>query len=251
MRRYELIQVEGKGLEGWALKETPEGPYVPYFYIEALRAKLEQCERELKEAKHPRIATRCPSCGSSTLVIGGGNWLVCSLIGCQDPTLINSAGERLKTHFADRLKAEAERDAALARVKEVEAKYEAASFWKYWAYPHGATAEQVQDELTDYAMILDNVSKVYGHITGGRISKPNTHADAVKAAADDENAKAIECETEELAKRLTDLETALAALPLVEGEIGVPETIIHDIHGKWHSIQAPVTNLLRLRQRMG
>ena len=36
-----------------------------------------------------RIATKCPACGSSTLVIGSGDWLVCSLIGCPDPTLIN------------------------------------------------------------------------------------------------------------------------------------------------------------------
>ena len=48
-----------------------------------------------------RIATKCPACHSSTLVIGGGNWLVCSLIGCPDPTRINSVGDRADNHFSD------------------------------------------------------------------------------------------------------------------------------------------------------
>ena len=56
----------------------------------------------MSAVREARIATRCPSCGSSTLVIGSGNWLVCSLIGCKDPTLINSVGDRLKVYWDDR-----------------------------------------------------------------------------------------------------------------------------------------------------
>jgi hypothetical protein len=64
-------------------------------------------------------------------------------------------------------------------------KFKAADFWTNIVYPEGATAEQVQNELNDYHTILDNVSKVYDHITGGRISKPNTLAYEVISVADD------------------------------------------------------------------
>lgn len=36
-----------------------------------------------------KINTRCPACNSQTLMIGSGGLLVCSLIGCPDPALIN------------------------------------------------------------------------------------------------------------------------------------------------------------------
>lgn len=57
-----------------------------------------------------RIATRCPACHNSTLVIGGGNWLACSLIGCPDPTRINSVGDRADSHFDDLQTLRDERD---------------------------------------------------------------------------------------------------------------------------------------------
>jgi hypothetical protein len=68
---------------------------------------------------------------------------------------------------------------------EWKAKYEAAEFWNDWSYPEGADPQDVQNELTDYHMILDNVSTVYDHVTGGMISKPNTCASSVIAVADD------------------------------------------------------------------
>jgi hypothetical protein len=68
---------------------------------------------------------------------------------------------------------------------EWKAKYEAAEFWNDWSYPEGAGPQDVQNELTDYHMILDNVSTVYDHVTGGMISKPNTCASSVIAVADD------------------------------------------------------------------
>lgn len=47
-------------------------------------------------------------------------------------------------------------------------------------------------DLSDLYMVMDNVSKVYMHVTGGRISKPNTSADAVIAEADDRCTEAVE-----------------------------------------------------------
>jgi hypothetical protein len=68
---------------------------------------------------------------------------------------------------------------------DLQARYDVAEFWKNWVYPEGATAEEVQAELSDYHMVLDEVAKVYGHVTGGKISKQNTCAEAVIAEADD------------------------------------------------------------------
>ena len=56
---------------------------------------------------------------------------------------------------------------------------EAGDFWSNVVYPEGSTPEQIQAELTDYLTILHEVCTVYDHVTGGRISKANTCADAV------------------------------------------------------------------------
>jgi hypothetical protein len=45
--------------------------------------------------------------------------------------------------------------------------------------------DKVMRELHDYSVLLEHVPKVYMHITGGKISKPNTLAGAVIAEADD------------------------------------------------------------------
>ena len=42
-----------------------------------------------------RIADRCPTCGHTTLFIGSGGWLTCSLIGCKEPG-VSRAIELLK-----------------------------------------------------------------------------------------------------------------------------------------------------------
>jgi len=44
---------------------------------------------------------------------------------------------------------------------------------------------KVAAELHDYHVLLANVSKVYYHVTGGVISKPNTTSEAVIATADE------------------------------------------------------------------
>jgi len=68
-------------------------------------------------------------------------------------------------------------------IAELRAKLETADYWRD-VYPEGMTAEQVANELADYKMILENVSLVYCHVTGGRISKGNTLASAVIGEAD-------------------------------------------------------------------
>lgn len=52
--------------------------------------------------------------------------------------------------------------------------------------------EQALTELSDYRMIIHEVSKVFDHVTGGVVSKPNTHASAVIALADDANTASAE-----------------------------------------------------------
>lgn len=39
--------------------------------------------------------------------------------------------------------------------------------------------KEVLDELHDYRFVLSQVPKVYSHVSGGRISKPNTYAHEV------------------------------------------------------------------------
>lgn len=45
--------------------------------------------------------------------------------------------------------------------------------------------DQIKRELYDFSIVMHNVSQVYDHITGGRISKPNTDAGAVVQVADE------------------------------------------------------------------
>ena len=58
-------------------------------------------------------------------------------------------------------------------------------FWAPLVEHNGVVdMELVKAELHDYHMLLSNVPIVYDHITGGRISKPNTSATDVIAEAD-------------------------------------------------------------------
>jgi hypothetical protein len=84
----------------------------------------------------------------------------------------------------------------LQKENEEMRKVEAADFWSNWVYPNGANPKQIQNELVDYYIILENVCKVYDHITGGRISKPNTFAYAVIGEADEYYAR-LELENKE------------------------------------------------------
>jgi hypothetical protein len=58
-------------------------------------------------------------------------------------------------------------------------------FWWPLMCPDGVlNAERVKAELYDYHVLMDNASRVYDHVTGGRISKTSTTAGAVIAEAD-------------------------------------------------------------------
>lgn len=59
-------------------------------------------------------------------------------------------------------------------------------FWKdIVTNPDGSlNVDQVKKELHDYSKMLDEVPKVYCHVTGGLISKPNTAAEFVIMEAD-------------------------------------------------------------------
>lgn len=64
------------------------------------------------------------------------------------------------------------------------------TFEKFWrdlvTNPDGTLNEdQVKRELHDYANMMKEVSEVYDHVTGGRISKPNTLAFEVISEADE------------------------------------------------------------------
>lgn len=50
---------------------------------------------------------------------------------------------------------------------------------------HVASLDQIQRELYDYFVMMGEVSKVYDAVTGGRVSKPNTCAEAVISEFDD------------------------------------------------------------------
>lgn len=67
---------------------------------------------------------------------------------------------------------------------EVEAVF--ADFWADIVTPDGVwDHDQVKRELHDYCTLLSEVPKVYMHVTGGRISKENTHASVVISVHDE------------------------------------------------------------------
>lgn len=45
--------------------------------------------------------------------------------------------------------------------------------------------EAIKYELADYYFMLQEVPKVYSHVTGGRYSNPDCRAEMINAAADD------------------------------------------------------------------
>ena len=57
-------------------------------------------------------------------------------------------------------------------------------FWKS-VYPDGMTDENINNELSDLEFLIDNISKVYCHVTGNMASKPMIYADVINALFDD------------------------------------------------------------------
>lgn len=67
---------------------------------------------------------------------------------------------------------------------EVEKKFH--ERWRDIVQPNGQwDLAQVKRELYDYAVVLEEVSKVYDELTGGKITKPNTEAFHVINAAEE------------------------------------------------------------------
>lgn len=63
---------------------------------------------------------------------------------------------------------------------------ECAAFWRDIIAPRGQLdAAAVAVELHDYRVVLHEVALVYCHVTGGRISKPNTLAAHVIAEVEE------------------------------------------------------------------
>lgn len=89
-------------------------------------------------------------------------------------------------------------------------------FWEPIVAPKGIVdLELIKLELSDYRMMLNFVPRVYDHVTGGRISKPNTDPDVVCSVADDYRNDLINSDEEEDARRLA--KAVLAA----HGDIGL------------------------------
>lgn len=54
------------------------------------------------------------------------------------------------------------------------------NFWKLIVEKDGEVdMEQVKKELHDFHIVMNEVSKVYSHLTGGQLSKPHYYADDV------------------------------------------------------------------------
>lgn len=59
-------------------------------------------------------------------------------------------------------------------------------FWKnIIENDHGIDIVQMKKELYDFWMMIQEVPKVYDHVTGGQVSKPLTSADVVNSLADE------------------------------------------------------------------
>ena len=101
-------------------------------------------------------------------------------------------------------------DALLKRAEAAEARIHGAEFWANFVYPDGASPEEIQNELMDYHQYLDDTTKVYYHISGGKISKPNTMAFELISIYDDE-ITSLESRAEAADAQVAALTAALAA----------------------------------------
>ena len=70
-------------------------------------------------------------------------------------------------------------------MKDYEKTYD--EFWKSIVEnPDGSlNLDQIKRELHDFHFQMGNTTKVFMHVTGGKVSKPNTLAEVVNALADD------------------------------------------------------------------
>jgi hypothetical protein len=79
------------------------------------------------------------------------------------------------------------------------------SFWKRILVKKGELdMDQVKRELHDFKVMMDNVSQVYCHITGNRMSKPNYDASVVISVYEEEVQKMIQESRAELMNELEE-----------------------------------------------
>lgn len=65
--------------------------------------------------------------------------------------------------------------------------------------------QRIADEMADFYGVVENVAKVYYHITNGRISKANTLAEVVMAVSDDIYTAECEASEKELREQVAAL----------------------------------------------
>jgi hypothetical protein len=106
-------------------------------------------------------------------------------------------------------------------------------FWKPIVETEGQLdKDKVMRELSDYRFLLQEVPKVYCHVSGGVISYPNTHAFEVNTRHDDQRTQDIEEAVKEALKdKRTELEALLKKYMALVGQeegtdfLGLPQDV--------------------------
>lgn len=78
-------------------------------------------------------------------------------------------------------------------------------------YPDGMTATDIDNELADLEFLIDNVSKVYMHVTGQQASKPMIYAEVINSLHDDYCTEVYQ----EAAKEIIDIIESITAFQCV------------------------------------
>ena len=107
--------------------------------------------------------------------------------------------------------------ADLEQTQEKLASQEAGKFWgDILDGIEQPKAQQIQNELTDYYFLMEQVSLVYSHVTGGLLSKPNYEASVVIGCADDATTKLFNEQLDE------HVEPLHAQIQVLEEKMGHP-----------------------------
>jgi hypothetical protein len=130
--------------------------------------------------------------------------------------LLSEQGDRyakmlLSAEFPDHLAAAELQD----QVDRLQRLVDGDEFWSKVVYPDGMTAEHVRAELADFNFIIEQLPKVYCHITGDRLSKHMYSADTVIRVAEDHMQELIERAIDERRDQGEDLIVTLEAI--IEG----------------------------------
>ena len=83
---------------------------------------------------------------------------------------------------------------------------ESADYWNNWAYPEGATPEDIQNELADFKDMIDRFECVLEHVTGGQMSKATYTKEVMISVIDDKINELIDAEKALLEAKLTAIE---------------------------------------------